>query len=56
MSALPDCPGGVPGGAVSLTAARNLNVNEFILTNNGPINLTATSGTPALNVTPSVRA
>jgi hypothetical protein len=35
---------GLPGGAVALSAGRNLAVNDYVLTNNGTIDLTATSG------------
>jgi filamentous hemagglutinin family protein len=41
VNAAIDGRGGVPGGAVSLTAARNLDVNDYIATGNGAINLTA---------------
>jgi len=39
-----DGRGGAEGGAVSMTASRNLNVNQAIVTNNGAIALTATNG------------
>lgn len=35
----------VPGGAVTLTAGNNVNINETIVTNDGPVNVTATAGT-----------
>jgi filamentous hemagglutinin family protein len=41
VNAAIDGRGGVPGGAVSLTAARRLDVNDYIGTNNGAITLTA---------------
>jgi filamentous hemagglutinin family protein len=43
-----DGRGGAEGGAVTMTATRDLNVNEAIVTNNGAISLTAANG--ALNV------
>ncbi|MEK7754460.1 MAG: filamentous hemagglutinin N-terminal domain-containing protein, partial [Acidobacteriota bacterium] len=39
-----DGRGAVAGGAVALTAARNVGVNDFIVTNNGAINITGTGG------------
>jgi filamentous hemagglutinin family protein len=36
--------GGAAGGAVTLAAGRNLNVNQSLLTNNGAMSLTATTG------------
>ena len=40
-----DGRGGTAGGAVALTAARNLQVNESVATNDGSISLAATAGT-----------
>lgn len=33
------------GGGLNMTAGNNINVNDFIVTNNGAINMTATGGT-----------
>ena len=46
-----DGRGGVAGGAVTLTASRNLSVNDFIVTNNGAISLTATNGIASVAAT-----
>lgn len=43
-----DGRGGVAGGSVALTAARNVQINDFIVTNNGPIDVTATNGTASV--------
>jgi filamentous hemagglutinin family protein len=45
VNAQVDGRGGEAGGAVTMTASRNLNVNESIVTNNGGVTLTATNGT-----------
>ncbi|MEK7752059.1 MAG: hypothetical protein AAB654_09100 [Acidobacteriota bacterium] len=45
VNAAVDGRDGVAGGAVTLSASRNLNVNDFIGTNNGAISLTASNGT-----------
>jgi filamentous hemagglutinin family protein len=50
VNAQVDGRGGEPGGAVTMTASRNLNVNESIVTNNGGVALVATNG--AMNVSP----
>ena len=39
-----DGRGGVAGGTVTMTAAGNLNANDWLATNNGAIDLTATNG------------
>ena len=44
VSAVIDGRGGVAGGGVALDAARNLNINDYVLTNNGAINFTAAAG------------
>ncbi|HUR35888.1 MAG TPA: filamentous hemagglutinin N-terminal domain-containing protein [Vicinamibacterales bacterium] len=43
-----DGRGGVAGGAVSITAARDLTVNQAVVTNNGKVALLATNG--AMNI------
>jgi hypothetical protein len=45
VNAQVDGRGGEAGGAVTMTASRNLNVNESIVTNNGGVTLAATNGT-----------
>ena len=44
VNAQVDGRGGVEGGAVAITAERDVNVNQAVVTNNGNISLTATSG------------
>jgi hypothetical protein len=36
------------GGGLNMTAGNNINVNDFIVTNNGAINMTATGGTVSI--------
>ena len=48
VNAQVDGRGGVEGGAVTMTASRDLNVNQAIVANNGAVSLTATNG--AMNV------
>ncbi len=45
VNAVIDGRSGVAGGAVALTAGRSLNVNDYVATNNGGIDLTASTGT-----------
>jgi filamentous hemagglutinin family protein len=40
------------GGGLTMTAGRDINVNDFIVTNNGAIDMTATQGT--VNVAPGI--
>lgn len=48
VNAAIDGRGRYDGGGLSLTAGNNLNVNDFIITQNGAINLTATHGAIAM--------
>jgi hypothetical protein len=44
INAQVDGRGGVPGGAATFVASRNVNANDFVVTNNGAIGITATNG------------
>jgi filamentous hemagglutinin family protein len=50
VNSLIDGRGRLAGGGLTMTAGNNVNVNDFVLTNNGAINLFATAGT--VNVAP----
>src|SRR6185436_7301251 len=43
-----DGRGGVAGGTVALNAGRNVSVNNFVVTNNGAIGITAATGTATI--------
>jgi filamentous hemagglutinin family protein len=45
VNALVDGRGRAAGGGLTLTAGRDINVNEFIVTNNGALRMTASTGT-----------
>lgn len=45
VNAMIDGRGGISGGGLTLTAGQDINVNDFIVTNNGAVSLDAAGGT-----------
>lgn len=50
INSLIDGRGRYAGGGLTMTAGNNININDFVLTNNGAINLNAAAGT--VNIAP----